>query len=98
MRSQKTILRVSTLLLVIGLSACADRQSLDVPLNIKTLPPVPEDIRRCFSLGFGSLPDGPLTVGQVEQLWSDDLVRARAIRRCGQRLVEWYDDLRDSWV
>lgn len=61
------------------------------------LPPMPGDLRACFSRGGVEIPDGPLTVGQVERLWKQDRVRIVALGQCGKRTLAWYDQLRAQW-
>lgn len=60
------------------------------------LPDIPADIRACF-VGVVEIPAGPLTVGDVERLWKSDRLRAVVMRRCGTRLVLFYDHLRRTW-
>lgn len=60
------------------------------------LPDIPTDIRTCF-VGVVEIPPGRLTVGDVEKLWKIDRVRSIAMRRCGTRLIAYYDQLRRSW-
>jgi hypothetical protein len=66
-------------------------------MNIRTLPPVPADIAACFR-GVVDVPDRDLTVGDVERLWSQDRLRAVAMRQCGNRLIEWHESIRKGWV
>lgn len=76
------------------LSACVG--SGDKPPASAVLPLIPADIRACF-VGVVEIPAGRLTVGQVERLWKSDRVRAIAMRRCGARLIKFYDDLKANW-
>jgi hypothetical protein len=44
------------------------------------------------------VPDRDLTVGDVERLWSQDRLRAVAMRQCGNRLIEWHEQIRAGWL
>jgi len=75
------------------LSACDESAR---PPASTPLPDIPADIRTCF-VGVVEIPKGPLTVGDVEQLWKNDRLRAVVMRRCGSRLIAFYDQLRRDW-
>jgi hypothetical protein len=79
-------------LIAMPLAACAPSVRA-VPPELPALPP---DIRICF-VDTVPIPDRPLSVAEVEQLWKNDRARSSAMRRCGRRIVAWYDELRDSW-
>jgi hypothetical protein len=88
---------IACVFLATTLSACASSGSIAPPLSIRTLPPVPSDIAACFR-GVVDVPDRDLTVGDVERLWSQDRLRAVAMRQCGERLIEWHESIRKDWV
>ena len=75
------------------LTACEEFGS---PPATTQLPPIPEDIRTCF-VGVVDIPDRALTVGDVERLWKTDRVRSIIMRRCGLRVLTFYDELRANW-
>lgn len=62
-----------------------------------SLPTVPADIQQCFRVGVGKVPPHKLTPADVEALWKVDRVRAVALQRCGNRLLNWYGDLQKGW-
>ncbi len=64
--------------------------------TVVQLPALPADIRVCF-VGLAAIPDRDLTVADVERLWKDDRRRSAAMRRCGLRVIVWYDKLRETW-
>ncbi|OYX87479.1 MAG: hypothetical protein B7Y75_02055 [Azorhizobium sp. 35-67-5] len=90
-----TRLRIPLLaLIVLPLAAC-DPSNRSPPTA--GLPPVPADLRICLSAGPADVPDTALSVGEVERGWKQDRRTQAAVRRCGQRLAAWYDDLRTGW-
>jgi hypothetical protein len=44
-----------------------------------------------------TIPDRELTVGEVERLWAQDRLRIVIMRKCGVRIVAWYEHLRATW-
>lgn len=63
-----------------------------------TLPTVPADIQTCFRTnGVVRVPEKTLTVAEVESLWKQDRVRAVVLRKCGNRLLAWYNALQREW-
>lgn len=79
----------STLTLLAG---CAPSNSVT-----STLPTVPTDIQVCFRQSAMKVPEKALTVAEVESLWKQDRVKQAALRRCGQRLITWYESIRRGW-
>lgn len=75
------------------LAGCDESSS---PPASTPLPEIPADIRACFA-GVVDVPDRALTYGEVERLWKSDRVRAVVMRRCGLRLVAFYEELRATW-
>lgn len=66
------------------------------PVTFAPLPEAPGDIVSCFDVpGLSRIPDRALTVADVERLWAQDRLRAIALQRCGARLLEWFDNVRD---
>lgn len=61
------------------------------------LPPVPTDIQMCFRASAAVIPERALTVYDVESLWKVDRVRFVVMKKCGVRLIAWYNELRVSW-
>lgn len=43
------------------------------------------------------LPDKDLTIAEVEALWKVDRYRLAVNKRCGVRLLQWYESLRVNW-
>jgi len=84
-------------LMLTGLAACETSGRAQAPLNIRTLPPVPADIQACFR-GVVDIPNRALTVAEVERLWSQDRLRSAAQRQCGQRLIDWHEEIRANWI
>lgn len=82
----------SALLLGALLAGCSPSGSVS-----SALPTVPADIQVCFRQEAVKVPQKALTVAEVESLWKQDRVRIVALRRCGQRLVTWYDGIRKAW-
>jgi hypothetical protein len=44
-----------------------------------------------------TIPDRELTVGEVERLWAKDRLRIVVLRKCGLRIVAWFEYLRANW-
>ena len=62
-----------------------------------SLPTVPADIQSCFRGGPTKVPEKALTVAEVESLWKEDRVKQVVLRKCGQRFLAWYSDLKKMW-
>ena len=78
--------------LVLPLAACGPSEQT-VPSQ---LPHPPADIQSCFRSAVG-LPDKDLTIAEVEALWKVDRYRLAVNKRCGVRLLQWYESLRVNW-
>lgn len=90
----RPLLILAAACLLMPLVACDESDS---PPASTPLPPIPAELRTCLAGAGVEIPDGPLTVGQVERLWKQDRLRIVAMRQCGTRLLAFYDDLRRSW-
>jgi hypothetical protein len=77
------------------LAAC--NESAPKPPAHTPLPPIPADIQACLKGAGVKIPDRALTVGEVERLWGQDRLRIVVMRRCGGRLIAWYEELRANW-
>jgi hypothetical protein len=88
---------IACVFLATTLSACASSGSIAPPLDIRTLPPVPADIANCFR-GVVDIPQRDLTVSDVERLWSQDRLRSVQQRQCGERFLEWHNEIRAGWL
>lgn len=89
--ASKTV--IASALIAMILTACA---RLDEPQTFAPLPSAPGDIVACFDEpGLSRIPDRDLTVADVERLWAQDRLRAIALQRCGERLLAWFDNIRD---
>lgn len=84
---------------LVALTGCASNGNVDTsaPPPRSQLPPVPVDIRQCFSAALGTLPDRDMTVAEVEAAWKSDRVRFRMTKSCALRFLAWYDDVRARW-
>lgn len=91
----RRILLAPALVLTLALGGCPDDEGR--PPATTKLPEIPADIRACFRESGVAIPDRDLTVGDVERLWKTDRVRLVVMRRCGVRLVAFYDGLRRTW-
>ena len=60
------------------------------------LPYAPAELQNCFRDAVG-IPDRALTVAEVESLWKQDRVRLAVNRRCGERVLSWYQSLQVNW-
>jgi hypothetical protein len=76
------------------LSACNESAK---PPTHTPLPPIPSDIQSCLKGAGVKLPDRAITVGEAERLWGQDRLRIVIMRRCGGRLIAWYEELRANW-
>lgn len=76
------------------LVGCTDENG---PTPTTKLPPVPADLQKCFRESGVVVSDRDLTVADVESLWKIDRFRIVVMRKCGQRLIAWYDELRVNW-
>jgi hypothetical protein len=84
---------VIALLALLLLAGCGAEHGGSVA---NSLPTVPADIQLCFRKSLPGI-DRALNIGEVEALWKQDRVRYVVMRRCGQRLLAWYEDLRTNW-
>jgi hypothetical protein len=83
---------------VLPLAACDpfDPNGGAPPPNTQ-LPAPPASLRTCLKVNGVEIPDRDLTVAEVERLWKTDRLRFVAVSKCGNRLLEWIDDLRKRW-
>jgi hypothetical protein len=77
-----------------ALTGCVSSSS---PPPATLLPPLPTELRSCLKGAGVTIPDRALTVGEVEKLWAKDRLKIVVMRKCGARLVRWYDHLRANW-
>jgi hypothetical protein len=91
MRLHRILPLVATVVFLAGCNA-SDKPPAHTPL-----PPIPADIQACLKGAGVTIPDRPLTVGEVERLWGQDRLRIVVMRRCGGRLIAWYEELRANW-
>jgi hypothetical protein len=91
MRLHRTLPLAAT---VVFLAGCVESSK---PPAHTPLPPIPADIQACLKGAGVKIPDRALTVGEVERLWGQDRLRIVVMRRCGGRLVAWYEELRANW-
>ena len=89
--------RLSIPALALIATLLAGCEESDKPPPATVLPAIPADIRSCFARSGAVIPDREMTVGEVETLWKQDRAFGRAMKRCGKRLIAWYDDLRARW-
>jgi hypothetical protein len=81
-------------LIALALSACVESVS---PPPATPLPPLPTELKSCLRGAGVTIPDRELTVGEVEKLWGQDRLRIVIMRKCGLRIVAWYQHLRANW-
>lgn len=62
-----------------------------------SLPTVPADIQACFRGGPVVVPAKALSVAEVESLWKEDRIKQVVMRKCGNRFLDWYGELRKRW-
>jgi hypothetical protein len=80
-------------------AGCASSGSVSPPLGIKSLPPIPSDIEACIRGGnLSAIPDRDLTANDVAQIMGNDTRRFRAVKLCGERLIEWHNEIRANWL
>jgi hypothetical protein len=77
-----------------ALTACVGSSN---PPPATPLPPLPIDLKSCLKGAGVPIPSRALTVGEVERLWAQDRLKIVVLRKCGTRLVSWYDRLRATW-
>lgn len=82
-----------TLLLLAGCATSADIP----PPPASDLPEVPAEVRACLHMEGVEIPDRALTAGETEKFWKGDRRILAALGRCGQRFLDWYDQLRMGW-
>jgi hypothetical protein len=44
------------------------------------------------------IPNRALTVAEVERLWASDRHRSVMQKQCGQRLIDWHEEIRSLWI
>jgi hypothetical protein len=79
---------------VTALTGCVNSSK---PPPATPLPPLPTDLKSCLKGAGVNIPDRALTVGEVEKLWVKDRLRIVIMRKCGVRVVAWYEHLRANW-
>lgn len=76
------------------LTACAASSS---GVRLDAIPQVPPDIRVCFdTLTPRPAGEGALTVGEVYDLVAQLRTSELRLSRCGKRLINWVDGLRNA--
>ena len=86
---------IAILALGLLLAGC-DEQYPALPPDTK-LPPIPNELRQCLNRAGVKVPHRQLTVGEVERFWKTDRLAIVTMRQCGNRLITWYDALREQW-
>jgi hypothetical protein len=81
-------------LTALALTACVESVS---PPPATPLPPLPTELKSCLRGAGVTIPDRELTVGEVERLWAKDRLRIVVLRKCGLRIVAWFEYLRANW-
>lgn len=82
-------------LLAILLAGCATTTP-QVPTGL-ALPPPPAGLKTCLNQAGVALPRRGLTVAEVERFWKTDRLAIVAQRRCGARMMAFYESLRARW-
>lgn len=98
MRSAQFASLAALVLILALLPGCATTLGGQKPVVVerdRPLPPVPDDIRACFA-GVVDLPPGAWSAEVAGKLLAKVRSSEVSKTKCGQRFVEWYEDLARS--
>lgn len=92
---------IASALIATSLGACVT-SNVPAPLTgtgIRvTLPSAPEGVEACLKRSFPEIPDRALTKGDVVRIIGEAKVLDRAKSACGQRAVDWIQDVRGTYA
>lgn len=88
---------LAVLCLATPLVACNPSADPRHKTNVK-IPRAPEAVRKCINeTNLVTIPNRDLSVAEVERLWKNDRLRFVIVKKCGQQLDQWQEQLHSRW-